>query len=67
RTPVTRFDCSIDPPNIRYSRTARSITYLSKVIYRYLLDGDVEKARQYLSALESDGMILKQDGVYRYC
>ncbi|MDH2299242.1 hypothetical protein [Cobetia sp. 29-18-1] len=67
RTPVTRFDCSIDPPNIRYSRTARSITYLSKVIYRYLLDGDVKKASQYLSALESDGMLFRQDGIYRYC
>ncbi|WP_088742944.1 hypothetical protein [Cobetia sp. QF-1] len=66
RTPVTSFDCSIDPPNIRYSRTARSVTYLSKVIYRYLLDGENERARVYLNALVSDGMIVSTHNGYRY-
>src|SRR5690554_3698127 len=66
RTPVLEFDCSVDPPNIRYSRTARAVTYLAKVAYRFALDGDVERARRYLDSMEASGVIERHDSAWRY-
>ncbi|MDR5902785.1 LicD family protein [Halomonas icarae] len=66
RTPVLEFDCSVDPPNIRYSRTARAVTYLAKVAYRFVLDGDVERARRYLDSMEASGVIERYDSAWRY-
>lgn len=62
RTPVTRFDCSIDPPNIRYSRTARSVTYLLKVVYRFLLDGQHEQAQRYLDTMVQERILAYREG-----
>lgn len=66
RTPVLQFDCSIDPPNIRYSKTARAVTYLAKVVYRYLLDGERERAERYLEAMESSGVIVREGHRWRF-
>ena len=60
RTPVMQFDCSIDPPNIRYSKTARAVTYLAKMVYRYLLDGEHASAVRYLEALQAAGVITRE-------
>lgn len=66
RTPVLQFDCSIDPPNIRYSKTARAVTYLAKVVYRYLLDGENERAKRYLEAMQASGVIVCQEGQWKF-
>lgn len=66
RTPVLEFDCSVDPPNIRYSRTARAVTYLAKVAYRFLLDGDASRARRYLDSMEASGVIERHGSAWRH-
>ncbi|MCK2183040.1 hypothetical protein [Halomonas getboli] len=66
RTPVLDFDCSIDPPNIRYSRTVRAVTYLSKVAHRFLLDGDVDRARRYLTSLETSGVLIRDGQAWQF-
>lgn len=66
RTPVYQFDCSIDPPNIRYSRTARSVTYLCKVAYRLFLDGETAKAQRYLTSLEAAGVVIRSESGFRF-
>jgi len=66
RTPVLNFDCSVDPPNIRYSKTARAVTYLSKVVYRFLLDQDIERAKRYLDSMTSSGVIIHEGSGWRY-
>ncbi len=66
KTPVLNFDCSIDPPNICYSKTVRSVTYLSKVVYRYLLDGELDSAKRYLDSMVSSGVIVSEGSAWRY-
>lgn len=62
RIPVKKFDCSIDPPNITYSRTTKSVSYLLKVTYRFLLNGQNEQARRYIGTMVEKGVIAKRDG-----
>jgi hypothetical protein len=66
RTPVMQFDCSIDPPNIRYSKTARAVTYLAKMVYRYLLDGEHASAVRYLEALQAAGVITREGRHWKF-
>ncbi|ARS51757.1 hypothetical protein [Kushneria konosiri] len=62
RTPVKKFDCSIDPPNISYSNTAKSVSYLLKVTYRFLLNGEREQARRYIDTMTEKGVLARRDG-----
>ena len=66
RVPVKKFDCSIDPPNISYSNTAKSISYLLKVAYRFLLDGNNEQARRYMDSMIENGVLERRSGTLVY-
>ncbi|QEM80770.1 LicD family protein [Halomonas binhaiensis] len=66
KTPVVEFDCSIDPPNIRYSNTVKSVTYLSKVAYRFLQCGEIEKSSIYLESMQRSGAIIRDKGTWKY-
>ncbi|MCM2972980.1 hypothetical protein [Larsenimonas suaedae] len=66
RVPVKKFDCSIDPPNISYSNTAKSISYLLKVSYRFLLNGDKGQAQRYIDSMIENGVLERCNGTLVY-
>ena len=67
RTPVVKFNSSMDTPNISYSSTVRSISYFLKIIYRFLAHGDRGAANHYIKALIEKGVLsVSADGRFNY-